>query len=46
MLVDGTGGVRELVLPVREEQADRLAADWIGRTPVRAEEGTQGVADR
>jgi hypothetical protein len=44
MLVDGAGGVRELVLPTREDQADRLAADWAARA--QTQEGAHGVAER
>lgn len=41
MLVDGSGLVRRMVLPVREEEVDTVSAEW--HDPVQ--EGVPGVAD-
>jgi hypothetical protein len=41
MLVDGTGSVRKLVLPVREEEVDTILDDWSGM----GGEGNHRVAD-
>jgi len=41
MLVDGSGVVRAMVLPVREEEVDTVSAEWL---PLVAE-GVSGVAD-